>query len=470
MSESVNLPALGESVTEGTVTRWLKNVGDRVEVDEPLLEVSTDKVDTEIPSPVAGIIEAILVQEDETVEVGTPLVTIGDGSAAAAAPVAEAPAAEAPAAEAPVAEVPSTEAPAPAEAPAAVAPPAPAAVEPPPAAPAPVAAAPAAPAAPAPVAAAPAAAPAPAAPAAEPTRGAHAGTSGYVTPIVRKLANEAGVDLSTITGTGVGGRIRKQDIISATATAAPATPAAAEVEVSPLRGTTVPMSRLRKVVAERAVASMQQTAQLTTVVEVDVTRVAMLRDKVKVSFHEKTGNKLSFLPFFALAAAEALKANPIINATVDGTSIVYPGQENMSIAVDTERGLLTPVIRDAGDLDLAGFAAQIADLAARTRDNKLKPDELSGGTFTLTNTGSRGALFDTPVVFLPQSAILGTGVVYKKPVVVTDKGLDSIAIRSTVFLALSYDHRIIDGADASRFLTTMKARLEAGAFEANLGI
>lgn len=477
MSESVNLPALGESVTEGTVTRWLKNVGDRVEVDEPLLEVSTDKVDTEIPSPVAGIIEAILVQEDETVEVGTPLVTIGDGSAAAEAPVAETPAAEAP-----VAEVPSTEAPAPAEAPAAVAPPAPAAVEPPPAAPAPVAAAPAAPApvaaapapapaAPAPVAAAPAAAPAaPAAPAAEPTRGAHAGTSGYVTPIVRKLANEAGVDLSTITGTGVGGRIRKQDIVSASATATPATPAAAEVEVSPLRGTTVPMSRLRKVVAERAVASMQQTAQLTTVVEVDVTRVAMLRDKVKVSFHEKTGNKLSFLPFFALAAAEALKANPIINATVDGTSIVYPGQENMSIAVDTERGLLTPVIRDAGDLDLAGFAAQIADLAARTRDNKLKPDELSGGTFTLTNTGSRGALFDTPVVFLPQSAILGTGVVYKKPVVVTDKGLDSIAIRSTVFLALSYDHRIIDGADASRFLTTMKARLEAGAFEANLGI
>jgi pyruvate dehydrogenase E2 component (dihydrolipoamide acetyltransferase) len=483
MSESVNLPALGESVTEGTVTRWLKNVGDRVEVDEPLLEVSTDKVDTEIPSPIAGIIEAILVQEDETVEVGTPLVTIGDGSAAA-------PEAAAPAAEAPAAEVPSTEAPAPAEEPAAVAPPAPAAVEPPPAAPAapaPVAAAPApaapaapapaapAPAAPAPAAPAPAApapvAAAPAAPAAEPTRGAHAGTSGYVTPIVRKLANEAGVDLSTITGTGVGGRIRKQDIESAAAPAAGATaPAAAAVEVSPLRGTTQPMSRLRKVVAERAVASMQQTAQLTTVVEVDVTRVAMLRDKVKVSFHEKTGNKLSFLPFFALAAAEALKANPIINATVDGTSIVYPPQENMSIAVDTERGLLTPVIRDAGELDLAGFAAQIADLAARTRDNKLKPDELSGGTFTLTNTGSRGALFDTPVVFLPQSAILGTGVVYKKPIVVTDKGLDSIAIRSTVFLALSYDHRIIDGADASRFLTTMKARLEAGAFEANLGI
>jgi pyruvate dehydrogenase E2 component (dihydrolipoamide acetyltransferase) len=494
MSESVNLPALGESVTEGTVTRWLKNVGDRVEVDEPLLEVSTDKVDTEIPSPIAGVIEAILVQEDETVEVGTPLVTIGDGSAPAAAPEAEAPAAAAPAAEAAAApaEVPSTDAPAPEEAPAEVAPPAPAAVEPPPAAPAapaPAAPAPAAPAAPAPAAPAPAApapaapapaapapaAPAPAAPAApaEPARGAHAGPSGYVTPIVRKLANEAGVDLSTITGTGVGGRIRKQDIESAAAAStatAPAAAAAAVVEVSPLRGTTQAMSRLRKVVAERAVASMQQTAQLTTVVEVDVTRVAMLRDKVKGTFLEKTGNKLSFLPFFALAAAEALKSNPIINATVDGTSIVYPAQENMSIAVDTERGLLTPVIRDAGELDLAGFAAQIADLAARTRDNKLKPDELSGGTFTLTNTGSRGALFDTPVVFLPQSAILGTGVVYKKPIVVSDKGLDSIAIRSTVFLALSYDHRIIDGADASRFLTTMKARLEAGAFEPNLGI
>ena len=483
MSESVNLPALGESVTEGTVTRWLKNVGDRVEVDEPLLEVSTDKVDTEIPSPIAGVIEAILVQEDETVEVGTPLVTIGDGSGAGA-PAAEAPAAEAPAAEAaaPVAEVPSTEAPAPAEEAApAVAPPAPAAVEPPPAAAAPAAPAPApaapaapvaapaapvaAPAAPAPAAAAPpAAAPAPAE-----ARGSHAGTSGYVTPIVRKLANEAGVDLSTVTGTGVGGRIRKEDILAA-AQAAPAAAAAPVVEVSPLRGTTQPMSRLRKVVAERAVISMNSSAQLTTVVEVDVTRVAMLRDKVKADFHAKTGNKLSFLPFFALAAAEALRTYPIINASVDGDQIVYPAQENISIAVDTERGLLTPVVRNAGELDLAGFAAQIADLAARTRDNKLKPDELSGGTFTLTNTGSRGALFDTPVVFLPQSAILGTGIVYKKPVVITTDGLDSIAVRSCLYLALSYDHRIIDGADASRFLTTMKARLEAGAFEANLGI
>ncbi len=295
-----------------------------------------------------------------------------------------------------------------------------------------------------------------------------------MTPIVRKLANEQGVDLANVTGTGVGGRIRKQDIISAQATpeapAVEAAPARAPLETSPLRGTTVPMTRLRKVVAERAVVSMTSTAQLTTVVEVDVTRVARLRDRAKAEFLEKTGNKLSFLPFFALAAAEALRAYPIVNSTVDGDSIVYPATENMSIAVDTERGLLTPVIRNAGDLDIAGLAAQIADLADRTRNNQLKPDELSGGTFTLTNTGSRGALFDTPVVFLPQSAILGTGIVVKRPVVVKQDGEDAIAIRSMVYLALSYDHRIIDGADAARFLSAVKERLEEGDFTSQLGI
>jgi len=450
MSESVNLPALGESVTEGTVTRWLKKVGDRVEVDEPLLEVSTDKVDTEIPSPVAGVIEAILVAEDETVEVGTTLVTIGDGSGATEAPAAPAPVAEAPApAPEPVAEAsaPVVEAPAPAPV-----------VE----APAPVAEAPA-----------PAPAPAPAAPAAAPSAPS-ADAAGYVTPLVRKLAHESGVDLSAVTGTGVGGRIRKQDVLAATSasvsTAAPVAAPAKALEVSPLRGTTVAMSRLRKVIAERAVISMQSSAQLTSVVEVDVTLVAHYRDQVKAAFQQKTGVKLSFLPFFALAAAEALTAYPIINATIEGDSIVYPAQENISIAVDTERGLLTPVIRDAAKLDLAGFAAQIADLAERTRDNKLKPDELAGGTFTLTNTGSRGALFDTPIVFLPQSAILGTGIVTKKPVVVSDAGGDAIAIRSMVYLALSYDHRIVDGADAARFLVAVKDRLEGGDFAAKLGI
>jgi len=214
---------------------------------------------------------------------------------------------------------------------------------------------------------------------------------------------------------------------------------------------------------------MQQTAQLTTVIEVDVTKVANYRDKVKASFLENTGDKLSFMPFFALAAAEALKAFPIINATVDGDQIVYPATENLSIAVDTERGLLTPVLRDAGDKTIAQIAHEIADLADRTRNNKLKPDELAGGTFTLTNTGSRGALFDTPVVFLPQSAILGTGVVVKRPGVVSIDGKDAISVRSYVYLALSYDHRVIDGADAARFLSAVKARLEAADFEAQLG-
>lgn len=300
----------------------------------------------------------------------------------------------------------------------------------------------------------------------------------YVTPLVRRLAQQQGVDLATVTGTGVGGRIRKEDVLKAAEAAAAPAPAAepaapsapAPVEVSPLRGTTQPMSRLRKVLAERAVASMQATAQLTTVVEVDVTKLASYRDAVKGDFQAKTGDKLSFLPFFALAAAEALQSNPVINATVDGDQIVYPATENLSIAVDTERGLLTPVLRDAASKNLAQIAHEIADLAARTRSNKLKPDELAGGTFTLTNTGSRGALFDTPVVFLPQSAILGTGTVVKRPGLVSVDGKDAIAIRSYVYLALSYDHRIVDGADAARFLTTVKKRLEDASFEAQLGI
>ncbi|MBC7518715.1 MAG: 2-oxo acid dehydrogenase subunit E2 [Microbacteriaceae bacterium] len=518
MSESVNLPALGESVTEGTVTRWLKNVGDRVEVDEPLLEVSTDKVDTEIPSPVAGIIEQILVAEDETVEVGTPLVIIGSGApsdAPAEAAPTEAASIETPSAEAAAVAVPSTDAPAPAEqaqsepapsepapsepAPVAASAPAPAAaVDFPPAAqaPEPVAAAPAAvqvpaanaaaesvpatpvaaapiPAAPvaaAPIpAAAPASTPTPAAPSSAPAAPTPAANAGYVTPLVRKLAHEQGVDLAQVTGTGVGGRIRKEDVL-AFVPAKASSVAPAGLETSPLRGTTVAMSRLRRVIAERAVASMQVSAQLTSVVEVDVTRIANYRDSVKIEFAEKAGAKLTFLPFFALAATEALKAYPIVNATIDGDSIVYPAQENLSIAVDTERGLLTPVIRNAAGLSLSQLAQQISDLAERTRNNKLTPDELSGGTFTLTNTGSRGALFDTPIVFMPQSAILGTGIVTKKPAVVSIDGTDAIAIRSTVFLALSYDHRIVDGADAARFLVAVKDRLEAGDFAGNLGL
>lgn len=304
-----------------------------------------------------------------------------------------------------------------------------------------------------------------------------------MTPLVRKLASEHGIDLAALTGTGVGGRIRKQDVLDAVEAAklAPAAPVSAPttavakaartpLETSPLRGTTQPMSRLRKVLAQRAVESMQTSAQLTSVIEVDVTAIARFRDSVKKSFQEKTGAKLSFLPFFALAAAEALKAYPVINSTLDGESIVYPDHENISIAVDTERGLLTPVLKNASELNLAQIASTIGDLAERTRNNKLKPDELAGGTFTLTNTGSRGALFDTPVVFLPQTAILGTGIVTKKPAVVQVDGADAIAIRSTVFLALSYDHRTVDGADAARFLVAIKERLEEGSFEDDLGI
>ncbi|MFY9304475.1 MAG: 2-oxo acid dehydrogenase subunit E2 [Rhodoluna sp.] len=420
MSESVVLPALGESVTEGTVTRWLKKVGDSVQVDEPLVEVSTDKVDTEIPSPVAGVIEQILVQEDETVQVGAVLVIIGSGSDSPAAPVQ--------AAEVPVA--------------APVAPPAPVA--------------------------APVVPPVVTAPVVSST------DAGYVTPLVRKFAQDTGVDLTRVVGTGVGGRIRKEDVMAAASGSASASvPAAAYVPapVSAQRGTSEPMSRLRKVLAERAVASMVSSAQLTTVVEVDVTRIAEMRKVVQAKFIAATGTKLNFMPFFFLASAEALRAHPKLNASIEGENINYHPSENVSFAVDTDRGLLTPVIRDAASLNLAQIAQQIADLASRTRENKLKPDEMMGGTFTLTNTGSRGALFDTPVVFLPQVAILGTGIVQKRPVVITGAdGQESIAIRSMVYLALSYDHRLIDGADASRYLVDVKARLEDANFEANLGI
>ena len=433
----VTMPALGESVTEGTVTRWLKNVGDSVAVDEALLEVSTDKVDTEIPSPVAGVITSIDVPADTTVAVGARLAVIGGNGAAAATPAPAAPVA------------PSIPTPAPVAAPVVVAP---------------VVAAPVV-SAPAPVAAASVAQP----------------SDAYVTPIVRKLASELGVNLAAVKGTGVGGRIRKEDVISAAKPAAASTPVAnqapaaakpsAPVAASPLRGTVVPMSRLRKVIAARMVESLQVSAQLTTVIEVDVTKIARLRDKAKGNFEAREGVKLSFLPFFAVAVCEALKQHPVVNASIDGENIVYHGAEHLGVAVDTERGLLVPVIHNAGDLNMGGIARKISDLAARTRDNKVTPDELGGGTFTLTNTGSRGALFDTPIINQPQVAILGLGAVVKRPMVV--KGADggeTIAIRSMVYLALSYDHRIVDGADAARFLVTLKERLESGNFEAELGL
>jgi 2-oxoglutarate dehydrogenase E2 component (dihydrolipoamide succinyltransferase) len=450
---TVAMPALGESVTEGTVTRWLKAEGDQIEVDEPLLEVSTDKVDTEIPSPVAGTITKILVSEDETVPVGADLAIIG-GTQGGQAPAPAAP----------------VQQPAPAfTAPAAAPTPAPAPTPP----------APAAPASAAPTFAAPAAAPATAASA--PVAGG-SDAAAYVTPLVRKLASDNNINLASIKGTGIGGRIRKQDVLdSATAATvataptpahAPAPPTSASSPgVSPKRGTTEKMSRLRKVIAARMVESLHVSAQLTSVLEVDVTKIAKLRDRAKRDFEAREGTKLSFLPFFALAAVEALKAHPNVNSSVDGDEITYHGSENLGVAVDTERGLLVPVIRDAGDLNIAGLSRKIADLAERTRTNKVSPDELGGGTFTLTNTGSRGVLFDTPIINQPNVAILGTGAVVKRPVVVKDSdGGETIAIRSIVYLALSYDHRVVDGSDAARFLTTMKARLEEGAFEASLGL
>jgi 2-oxoglutarate dehydrogenase E2 component (dihydrolipoamide succinyltransferase) len=429
----ITMPALGESVSEGTVTRWLKNVGDSVAVDEALLEVSTDKVDTEIPSPVAGTIISIDVPVDTTVPVGARLAVIGSAGAASV-PVA-----------------PST--------------------------PAPVVAAPvvAAPVVAAPVVAAPVVASQP--------------LDAYVTPIVRKLASELGVNLASVTGTGVGGRIRKEDVQAAAPKAAPIAPVSAPsvsapaaqaapaqrsnavVPVSPLRGTTVKMSRLRKVIAARMVESLQVSAQLTTVIEVDVTKIARLRDRSKATFEAREGVKLSFLPFFAVSVCEALKQHPVLNSSVEDDQIIYHGTEHLGIAVDTERGLLVPVIHSAGDLNMGGIARKISDLAARTRENKVSPDELGGGTFTLTNTGSRGALFDTPIINQPQVAILGLGAIVKRPMVVKgEDGGETIAIRSMVYLALSYDHRVVDGADAARFLVTLKERLEGGAFESDLGL
>ncbi|CAB4839349.1 unannotated protein [freshwater metagenome] len=443
MSFSLTMPALGESVTEGTVTRWLKNVGDTVAVDEALLEVSTDKVDTEIPSPVAGILLSIDVPIDSTVAVGARLAVIGESTEAA--PVVAAPVVAAPVVAAPVVAAPVVAAP--------------------------VVAAPvvAAPVVAAPVVAAPVAVP-PAAPITQPS-------DAYVTPLVRKLANDLGINLVNVKGTGVGGRIRREDVeaLSAPVVSTPAVAhvpsAAPSVSVSPLRGTTVTMTRLRKVIAARMLESLQVSAQLTTVVEVDVTKIARLRDRAKSTFEAREGVKLSFLPFFAVSICEALKQHPVLNASVEGDQITYHGTEHLGIAVDTERGLLVPVIANAGDLNMGGIARKIADLAARTRDNKVTPDELGGGTFTLTNTGSRGALFDTPIINQPQVAILGLGAVVKRPMVVRgDDGGESIAIRSMVYLALSYDHRVVDGADAARFLVTLKERLEGGAFESDLGL
>jgi len=486
MPKSVQMPQLGESVTEGTVTRWLKKEGERVETDEPLLEVSTDKVDTEIPSPAAGILTKIVVAEDETVEVGAELAIIDENGTEGAAPAQEkapepepepepepAPQQQAQPASSIPQPAPQQQAPAPQQAPAqaqqAPQQQAPQTTQPSQAAP------------PSPIAVSE--------PAAQPS-----GDSPYVTPLVRKLAGEHGVDLDSLTGTGVGGRIRKQDVLEAAreqrerASAAQAQPQAAAPQAAAqapaaqapepvavdttLRGRTEKMSRLRQTIAKRMVESLQVSAQLTTVVEVDVTKIARLREQAKAEFQRREGVKLTFTPFFALATIEALKQHPKLNATINSETneVTYFDTEHLGFAADTERGLLVPVIKDAGDLNIAGLARKIADLAERTRTNKVSPDEITGGTFTLTNTGSRGALFDTPILNQPQVGMLGTGAVVKRPVVLDTPEGEVIAVRSMMYLALSYDHRLVDGADAARFLTTIKRRLEDGRFENQLGL
>ena len=441
---NVLLPQLGESVTEGTITRWLKNVGDKVSIDEAIVEISTDKVDTEIPSPSAGVISEIRVAQDQVALVGAILAVISTSASAAVS---------APAPSAPVVSTPAPVAATPVVAPQVVAPqivntPAPVVFN----------------------------------------NSQTAANDSFTTPIVRKLAKEQGVDLSQIKGTGINGRVRKDDVLnvaksnvaptsqspSPVATTQPqAVSTSAPVAQESVLGRVEQTSRLRRIIAERMVQSLHISAQLTSVIEVDVTKIASLRNKVKESFVAREGVKLSFLPFFAKVSIESLNEFPIVNATIseDASQITYSDAVHLAVAVDTPRGLLVPVIRNAGDLTIAGLARKIQDVANRTRDNKVTPDELSGGTFTLTNTGSRGSLFDTPIINQPQVAILGTGAVVKKPVVVKgEDGSDQIAIRQMVYLALTYDHRIVDGADAARFLSSMKLRLEEANFESELGL
>ena len=441
---NVLLPQLGESVTEGTITRWLKNVGDKVSIDEAIVEISTDKVDTEIPSPSAGVISEIRVAQDQVALVGAILAVISTSASAAVS---------APAPSAPVVSTPAPVIAPPVVAPQVVAPqivntPAPVVFN----------------------------------------NSQTAANDSFTTPIVRKLAKEQGVDLSQIKGTGVNGRVRKDDVLnvaksnvaptsqspSPVATTQPqAVSTSAPVAQESVLGRVEQTSRLRRIIAERMVQSLHISAQLTSVIEVDVTKIASLRNKVKESFVAREGVKLSFLPFFAKVSIESLNEFPIVNATIseDASQITYSDAVHLAVAVDTPRGLLVPVIRNAGDLTIAGLARKIQDVANRTRDNKVTPDELSGGTFTLTNTGSRGSLFDTPIINQPQVAILGTGAVVKKPVVVKgEDGSDQIAIRQMVYLALTYDHRIVDGADAARFLSSMKLRLEEANFESELGL
>ena len=427
----VEMPELGESVTEGTITRWLKKVGDTVAVDEPLLEVSTDKVDTEVPSPVAGTIVEILAEEDDTVDVGAVIVRIGDGNAKPAAK--EEPKAEAK--EEPKAEEPKAEA------------------------------------------------------KQEPKASSESKVNDgddvpYVTPLVRKLADKHGVDLRTVKGTGVGGRIRKQDVLAAAKGEGDSAPVetkksgsaistkSVDPEKAKLRGTTQRVNRIRELTAKKTLESLHGAAQLTQLHEVDMTKVAELRKANKQAFKDKHGVNLTYLPFFAKAMVEALVSHPNVNASYNAETkeMTYHDQVNLGIAVDTPAGLLSPVIHNAQDMTLVELAKAIVDIADRARNNKLKPSDLSDGTFTITNIGSEGALSDTPILVPPQAAMVGTGAITKRPVVVTEEGTDAIGIRQMVFLPMTYDHQIVDGADAGRFMTTVRDRLETADFEYDLDL
>jgi 2-oxoglutarate dehydrogenase E2 component (dihydrolipoamide succinyltransferase) len=426
---TVTMPQLGETVADGTVTRWLKTVGDSVQEGEPLLEISTDKVDTEVPSPASGVVIEILVAVDTTVEVGTALAVLSsDGpatgssegstqqTAVSAAVVARAPELDA---------VPLSQENSASSLPARVG-----ATLPP----------------------------------------VSGGQRQRHSPLIRRLAREFGIDADRVAGTGPQGRVTRDDLARAVSQArmelAPRAAAhvvrpAGATAASGSSGRTEPMTRLRTVIAERMVASLHTSAQLTTVIEIDLTTVDAIRRGANSD--GSTGVKLTYLAFIAAATVQALQRFPQVNASVDTDAgmITYHNAEHIGIAVDTDRGLLVPVIRDAGRLSVSGLAQQIADVAERTRASKITPDELSGGTFTITNTGSRGALFDTPIINQPQVAILGTGAVVRRPVVTGSRAAgESIAIRSMAYFALTYDHRLVDGADAARFLGDIKATLE----------
>ena len=477
MSTEVVMPQMGESIAEGTITRWIKQVGERVERDEPLFEISTDKVDAEIPSPAAGVLTEIKFKEGETVEVNKVVAVIGDGQAAAApgaAPEQPKPAEEykpgmwmegdeqvqAPAAQAAVESTPPPS---------------------PPTQPAPPAVTASQPAAPAPQQqqSAP--------PAAQPHAASAHGNGGAQTveelrrtkssPLVRNIAREHGIDITRLEGTGASGRVTKNDILSyiesgaATQARAPQAPPESPVPapppVQPGAGDRVePMSVMRRKIAEHMVLSRRTSAHVTTVYEIDMTRVARLRDQHKAEFQQRTGTKLTFMPFIFQAVLSAIHKFPIFNAQVAGDQIIYKRDINLGMAVALDWGLIVPVIKRADELSIAGLARAANDLADRARAKQLKPDEVAGGTFTITNPGVFGGLFGTPIINQPQVAILGVGAIEKRPkVITTPDGDDLIAIRHLAFFALSFDHRIIDGADAERFLAYTKQTLEAGQFQ-----